>query len=130
LGDIFSGASAKLNKKKGGKTGGKIVPSNAGNEPIGLKKVRRVFPPLQDWMVDHNLKQYTQILRTAGFKETKTLLLMKDVDMTQLGFKTGHKRKLQAAIKRLREVGEPQSQGAIAKRKRRAAKKFASKYAV
>ena len=54
---------------------------------------------------------------------------MKDEDMTQLGFKTGHKRKLQAAIKRLRAVGEPLSKGAIAKRKRKAAKKFASKYA-
>ena len=130
LGDVFSGASKKLNKNK--QKNGKIVPSDKGDankDPVGTAKARRVFPPLQDWMVDHNLKQYTQTLRIAGFKETKTLLLMKDEDMTQLGFKTGHKRKLQAAIKRLRAVGEPLSKGAIAKRKRKAAKKFASKYA-
>ena len=132
LGDVFSGAGKKLKK---GKKGGKIVPSEMGdnsdnNGVKAEKKARRVFPPLQDWMVDHNLKQYTQTLRLAGFKETKTLLLLKDEDMTTLGFKTGHKRKLTAAIKRLRDgAGKPVSKGDIAKRKRKAAKKFASKYA-
>tara|TARA_B100000795_G_C22636648_1_gene374781 strand:- start:213 stop:806 length:594 start_codon:yes stop_codon:yes gene_type:complete len=133
LGDVFSGASKKLKKNKN-KKGGKIVPSEMEEENKSSgspKKSRRVFPPLQEWMIDHNLKSYIQILRTAGFKETKTLLLIKEEDMTTLGFKTGHKRKLLAAIKRLRDgLGTPQSKGEIAKRKRKNAKKFASKYAV
>ena len=61
--------------------------------------------------------------------EEKTLLLLKEEDMITLGFKTGHKRKLLAAIMRLREAPKITSKGDVAKRKRKAAKKFASKYA-
>ena len=131
LGDVFSGASKKLKNKH--KKNKKVLPSDMGKNDSGgpetSKKTRRVFPPLQDWMVDHNLKQYTQTLRLAGFKETKTLLLLKEEDMITLGFKTGHKRKLLAAIMRLREAPKITSKGDVAKRKRKAAKKFASKYA-
>ena len=56
-------------------------------------------------------------------------LLLKEEDMITLGFKTGHKRKLLAAIMRLREAPKITSKGDVAKRKRKAAKKFASKYA-
>lgn len=135
LGDIFSGAGKKMKGKKGNMKSAKVGPAPAegtGNAQISTSKVaRRVFPKLHDWLIDHNLNSYQQKLRLAGFKETKTLLLIKEEDADKLGFKTGHKRKLFAAIKRLRDgLGKPVSKGDIARRKRRAAKKFSRKYAV
>ena len=121
LGDVFSGASKKMKNKGKKKKGKKVVPSGKGDEEDkpAAGRPRRVFPKLQEWITDHNLTQYTQTLRLAGFKETKTLLLIKEEDLDTLGFKTGHKRKLLAAIKRLRDgLGKPQTQAAINKRKR------------
>ena len=140
IGDIFSGSSSRLKKKKKGKKkGGKVLPSgladdgpasgegpgSPGSSRKGARQ-RRIFPPLHDWLVDHNLVKYEQILIMAGFRETKTLLLAKEDDFDKMGFKTGHKRKVMAAVKRLTNVGAVDSEGKKERRKRK--RKAASKY--
>ena len=59
-----------------------------------------------DWLFDHGLTRYENTFIHAGFRQTESLYLMKEEDMDTLGMKRGHKRKLVAALKRLKHREE------------------------
>ena len=58
------------------------------------------------------------------------MLLMKEEDADKLGFKTGHKKNCLQQSRGCGVAWETRVEGDLAKRKRRAAKKFSRKYAV
>ena len=109
MGDIFSGAGAKLGKS-GSKKSGKVLPSMKADEDnpseherAKRKRARKVFPPLKDFLQDHALSKYEQTLRLGGFKKVETLLFLKEEDIDKLVSRRDTKRKF-AAVKRMKKV--------------------------
>jgi len=106
LGDVFSGKARKLKKKqkkvKSATQGGDVTSAAQQRQ----RRKRHVFPKMADWLFDHGLTRYENTFIHAGFRQTESLYLMKEEDMDTLGMKRGHKRKLMAALKRLKHREE------------------------